>query len=91
MAIDTRAKRQNVAHVGFPAGPSYLPTGTIAAAARSVVSWTYSGISIAELSVLLAGLVLSATVVNDKYGATVVNDKFGATADNEKYDATPVT
>lgn len=44
MAIDTRAKRQSAAWVGFPGPPSLLPTGTIDQAARQQVSWTYAGI-----------------------------------------------
>lgn len=47
MAIDTRAKRQNVAQIGAPLPVSVLPSATINAPERAQISWTYRGISIA--------------------------------------------
>lgn len=47
MAIDTRTKRQNVAQVGTPLPVSILPAGSIGAAPRAQISWTYGGIAIA--------------------------------------------
>lgn len=46
MAIDTRAKRQNVASVGYPLPVSVLPSGSIAAFERAQIAWTYGGIAI---------------------------------------------
>jgi len=43
MAINTRTKRQNAAWVGFPGPVSVLPSGTINAAVRAQISWTYGG------------------------------------------------
>ncbi len=48
MAIDTRAKRQNAAHVGFIIGLAVLPSGAIGAVPRATASWTYGGIAIGE-------------------------------------------
>lgn len=47
MAINTRTKRQNAAQVGCPLPVSKLPSGTINAAGRAQISWTYGGIAIA--------------------------------------------
>ncbi len=44
MAIDTRAKRQNAAWIGFPGPVSVLPVGAITQAARQQISWGYLGI-----------------------------------------------
>ncbi len=46
MAIDTRQKRQNVAQVGCPLPVSVLPSGSITAAKRVQIAWTYGGITI---------------------------------------------
>ncbi len=43
MPIDTRAKRQNVAQIGVPLPVSVLPSGTIDAAVRYQISWSYGG------------------------------------------------
>lgn len=43
MAIDSRQKRQNAAQVGCPLPVSVLPSGTIGAAVRYQVSWSYGG------------------------------------------------
>lgn len=44
MAIDTRAKRQSAAWVGFPGPVSILPAGAIDQPARQQAGWTYRGI-----------------------------------------------
>ena len=46
MAIDTRAKRQSAAQVGAPLPPSVLPDGSLNAADRSQIGWTYRGIAV---------------------------------------------
>jgi hypothetical protein len=46
MAIDTRDKRQSAAQVGCPLPVSVLPSGTIDAAEREQISWTYRGIAV---------------------------------------------
>lgn len=50
MAIDTRAKRQNAAWVGYPGPVSVLPSGTIDAAVRAQIAWTYGGIPITPVT-----------------------------------------
>lgn len=45
MAIDTRDKRQSAAWVGFPGAVSVFPAGSIGAAAREQIAWTYRGIA----------------------------------------------
>jgi hypothetical protein len=44
MAIDTRAKRQSAAWVGFPGPVSVLPAGAIDQPARHQIGWAYRGI-----------------------------------------------
>jgi hypothetical protein len=71
MAIDSRAKRQNVAHIGFPIGLAHLPTGTIDQASRAGISWTYIGITI------VAGILgdfLEATVTSEMPSRTVTSE-----------------
>lgn len=41
--IDTRQKRQNAAHVGYPSPVSVLPSGSIDAAVRYQIGWSYGG------------------------------------------------
>lgn len=41
--IDTRQKRQNAAHVGFPSPVSVLPSGSIDVAVRYQIGWSYGG------------------------------------------------
>lgn len=41
MAIDTAAKRRNAAQVGAPLPVSVLPSGSITAAVRGQISWSY--------------------------------------------------
>ena len=45
MAIDTRAKRQNVAQVGCPLPVSVLPSGSIPVAVRYQIGWSYGGVT----------------------------------------------
>jgi hypothetical protein len=56
MAIDTRAKRQSAAWVGFPGPVSVLPAGAIDQAARQQIGWTYRGILTSVPVVVLARL-----------------------------------
>lgn len=48
MAIDTEAKRRNVAAIGVPFPPSVTPSGGIEAFDRAQIAWTYGGNSISE-------------------------------------------
>lgn len=53
MAIDTRAKRQSAAQIGCPLPVSVLPSGAIAQADRQQISWTYRGILVATVVVVV--------------------------------------
>ena len=58
MAIDSRAKRQSAAWVGYPGPPSILPSGSIDGAARQQIAWTYRGILVGIPVVVAARLRL---------------------------------
>lgn len=56
MAIDTRAKRQSAAWVGYPGPVSVLPSGTIDQAVRQQIGWTYMGILVSTPAVIISRL-----------------------------------
>lgn len=56
MAIDTETKRRSAAWVGWPGPVAILPSGTIGQAVRQQIGWTYCGILVSGVAVVLRRL-----------------------------------
>ena len=81
MAIDTESKRRSVGGVIF-----LVPDGTISASDRTHITWFYSGIIYAAISVA-AGKV-TATISSKAPGATITSCVPGATITSKAPGAT---